>query len=601
MRYIDIRNWSIRNKIMAVCILCMLIPMLITTSLFYTKANKIVDEEISNYTSQMLNQVITNVEKNLSDAERISMSPYSNMQVLDVMAREVDVANGTQLLQDRQIMTNFLSGILNVKGDFLGVTVFTQNNENYSLESLNEEYTYKNQAWYKQLSEGEKEWVIFGPHTPEYKYRKDQEVISFIRRIKRFSGSNSIIAYLVIDINYNSIRDMCSKASFGENGRLYVIDENSRVVYDKDSSNIGLLLEKKDNDYRIANKVIHNTSKQNSLISEATSPYSNWKYICINPTNETASNFGQIIRYTIIVGLICMLIAIILSILLSYAITRPIKKLTQVMKTVETGNLDVSFGYSFRDEIGVLSTGFNNMITNMKDLLKRVLDFRLKTKEAELESLQSKINPHFLYNTLQSIQMKAVLDGNEKLAEMVELLGNYMRFSISSMKEIITFKKEMEYLEIYINLQKIRFGDKLNYKCETTKEAEQCKIMKLVLQPIVENAIYHGLEKKVGDWTITLNTYVEDDRLHINITDNGVGLSKKELEDLKHKIFSDEQNQSSIGLKNVYQRLKLVFDDLFEFKVDSIQNLGTNIEICIPAIYEEELDIFKGDKKTNKI
>jgi len=273
------------------------------------------------------------------------------------------------------------------------------------------------------------------------------------------------------------------------------------------------------------------------------------------------------------------------------------------MESVEEGDLDVHFQYAYRDEIGVLGKGFNNMISNINDLIKRVLDFRLRTKEAELEALQSKINPHFLYNTLQSIQMKAIVDGNRDLADMIDLLGNYMRFSISSMNEIITLEKELEYLKRYINLQKIRFGEKLTFKVEAEERTLQCKILKLILQPLVENAIYHGLEKKQGEWILFIKANIYKDKLHIQITDNGIGLSEENLNKLKEHIYTKEQNDGSIGLKNVYDRLNIVFEEEFEFRINSIENIGTKIEIVIPAVFREELNIFKIklDKNLNKI
>lgn len=603
MNILDIRNWSIRNKILIVCICCILIPMAITASLFYNKANSIITDEVSNYMLQTLNQVMENSEKSIKDAEKISMSPYSNMQVLNVMERKKDLENGVQLLNDRQTMTNFLSGVLNIKGDFSGVCIFTEKNENYSITSMNPGFNFKSQEWYKLLSEKNREWVILGPHYPVERFLQGEQVISFIRTIRKFSGSNNVIGYFSIDINYNAIKNVCDKNRYGKRSQLYVLDENSNIVYSSDKSKLG---EKFINPYiksGTSNGMIEDSDGGKKLISSVKSSYTNWQYMCIVPTSELTSSTSSIISYTIIVGLICVLIALAVSILLSFAVTRPLKELTSLMRRVENGDLDVIYSYRSKDEIGVLSKGFNNMIANMNDLIKRVLDFRLKTKEAELEALQSKINPHFLYNTLQSIQMKAVVDGNTDLSDMIELLGNYMRFSISSMKEIIPLSTELEYLNNYINLQKIRFGEKLKFIIETDDKALKCKILKLLLQPLVENAIYHGLEKKQGEWMLNVKCEVINDRLHIKVIDNGAGLSEDSLDRLREYIFTPGKKEGSMGIKNVYERLSIVFEDEFDMKIDSIENIGTKIQISIPAVLGEELNIFKinKDKNLNKI
>ncbi len=603
MNILDIRNLSIRNKILILCICCILIPMVITAYLFYNKANSIITDEVSNYMLQTLNQVMENCEKSIKDAEKISMSPYSNIQVLSVMERERDLENGIQLLNDRQIMTDFLSGVLNIKGDFSGVCIFTEKNENYSIASMNSNYDFKKQDWYKELSQEKREWVILGPHYPAERFLHGEQAISFIRAIRKFSGSNNVIGYFSIDINYNTIKKVLDKSVYGSNIQVYVLDENNDVVYSPDNSKTLEKLTNLNVESGTNNRVIKDSDGEEKLISSVKSSYTKWQYICIVPTSKLTSNTSSIISYTIVVGLICVLLALAASILLSIAITKPLKELTSIMKSVENGDLDVKYSYRFKDEIGILSKGFNNMITNMNDLIKRVLEFRLKTKEAELEVLQSKINPHFLYNTLQSIQMKAVLDNNTDLADMIELLGNYMRFSISSMKEIIPLSSELEYLNNYINLQKIRFGDKLNFTVQADKNSLKCKILKLILQPLIENAIYHGLEKKQGEWMLTVKCEVVNDKLHIGVFDNGIGLSEEGLNNLRECILTQGKKEGSMGLKNVYERLAIVFEDAFEMKIDSIENIGTKIKIVMPAIMGEELNIFKinKDKNLNKI
>ncbi len=603
MHIFDIRNWSIRNKIMIVCICCIIIPMFITASLFYNKANSAITDEVSNYMLQTLNQVMENSEKSIKDAEKISMSPYSNMQVLAVMERKLNIEDGTQLLNDRQIMTNFLSGVLNIKGDFSGVCIFTENNENYSIASMNPDFELKKQEWYKDMQHKDKEWVVLGPHYPEERYVHSEQVISFIRSIRKFSGSNNVIGYFSIDINYNAIKNICDKNKSGDSSQLYVLDEKNNIVYSSDNSMIG---EKVANPYIDSgnnNRVFKDSTGEEKLISSVKSSYTNWKYVYIVPKSELTSNTSSIISFTIVVGVVCVLFALLVSILLSFAITKPLKELTSLMKNVENGDLDVNYSYKFKDEIGVLSKGFNNMISNMNDLIKRVLDFRLKTKEAELEVLQSKINPHFLYNTLQSIQMKAVMDSNMDLADMIELLGNYMRFSISSMKEIIPLGTELEYLNNYIKLQKIRFGDRLNFNVDADETARKCKILKLIIQPLVENAIYHGLEKKQGEWLLNVKCAVANEKLVISITDNGIGLSEKGLDSLKKYIFTPGKKEGSMGLKNVYERLSIVFEDEFDMKIDSIESIGTRIQFSIPAFWGEEFNIYKinKDKNLNKI
>lgn len=597
MNIFNFRNWSIKNKILAVCIFCIVLPMTVTTIFSYNKSNRIIMSEVSGYSNQILTQLKNNIEGNIKDIERLSLLPYSNQQVINILEKPMD-NNEMQLLKDRNAVMNFIIGVRNVRYDFSGLYIYSEKNENHAWneKSLDISFNFKDTDWYKALSSKSKEWVVLGPHIPDGKFSPDDMVFSVVRPIKD-TNSEEILGYFILDVKFTTISENCDKAKIGKDGEILIIDENNNIVYSSDRTKLGTKA-----DYIFSKEFPNSDSGStttkidgnNKLVSHVMSNYSKWRYVSIVPINELTSNTGSIIKYTIVVGIISVVLAAVISILLSIAITSPLKKLMVIMKKVENGNLDINFDYPYKDEIGFLGSGFNNMVLNMKDLISRVLDFRLKTKEAELDALQSKINPHFLYNTLQSLQMKAVVDKNEELASMIDLLGRYMRFSISSVKEVIKMKEELEYLDYYISLQKIRFGPKLIFKVEADNNAIECKILKLMLQPIVENAIYHGLEKKQGEWLLTLKASVTDDMLKVQIADNGIGMNDIKLRELKEHIFNDSGSLKSMGLKNINERLKIVFENDYSFDIKSLDGLGTIVEITVPAIFGSELNIYKN-------
>lgn len=594
MSFWGFRNWKTKSKILAACLFCIIFPLTFTAVFSYNRFNKIMATEAAGYTQQILIQIMNNVEGNIREIERLSLSPYLNQQVIDILESRV-TSDQLVLLRNRNKVMNFIIGIRNIRNDFSGIYIFSERNENFywNDQSLDDRQNYKETTWYRTFSSKEKTWVLLGPHVHGSNFPRNNLVFSVVRPINSVLNGDTL-GYFMLDINLNTMNDFCNNTQIGRRGQIMILDENNCFAYDSDRNKLG---KKADFSFlkNIATQKAFITKEGGvpKLVSSVVSPYTHWRYLSLIPLGELTSNTRTIIKYTVGVGVISILLAVLISFFLAFLITRPLQKLADIMKRVEQGDLEISFYYPYQDEIGFLGTGFNNMIFNMKELIRNVLDFRIKTKEAELEALQSKINPHFLYNTLQTLQMKAVIDRNEKLANMLELLGRYMRFSISSVKEVVDFKEELEYLNYYIELQQIRFGPKLVFKSTIQNEVLNCKILKLMIQPIIENAIGHGLEKKQGEWVLTLEAKLIADKVSIKITDNGVGMSTAELQQLNDYIFAEQSEQASMGLQNVNQRLKIIFEDNYTLSIQSAKGEGTVVEIIIPVVWNSKFNIIQ--------
>jgi two-component system, sensor histidine kinase YesM len=267
------------------------------------------------------------------------------------------------------------------------------------------------------------------------------------------------------------------------------------------------------------------------------------------------------------------------------------------MMELSTGNFDVTMEYKGKDEIGILSAYFNNMVKKLKDLINENYQSKIREnellfleKEAQLNALQQQINPHFLYNTLESIKWMAYMNGAKEASDMATALGKFFKGSITKGNDWVTLEEEIEHLKNYIYIQQLRYQDKFIISWDIDEEIKYYKTIKLILQPILENAIVHGIEDMKTGGIITIKGYMAEKSVCFEITDNGRGMSIRELTELKSRFLSDlsGSKQGSIGISNVFKRLKLYFGENSSFVIESEEGKGTTVKFRIPAINETD-------------
>jgi len=258
-------------------------------------------------------------------------------------------------------------------------------------------------------------------------------------------------------------------------------------------------------------------------------------------------------------------------------------------------------GNRSKDEIGLLIEDFNNMIQKIRSLIEDVYkadlqkkNLELERKQAELNALQSQVNPHFLFNTLESLRVRSLLKDETETAEMIHHLSKIYRSMFIWKNDIITVKEEIEFINDYLELQKYRFADKFDYEVNVPEDVLACRIPKMTIQPFIENSCVHGMKKQIDEGFIYLGIEKLEDRLVINIRDNGIGMSEEKLSKILSSLNNDQYfHNDNIGIKNVYNRLKLYYGDQFQFDIRSSSNVGTQIYISIP------LDFALGDQYVN--
>ena len=295
--------------------------------------------------------------------------------------------------------------------------------------------------------------------------------------------------------------------------------------------------------------------------------------------NVIMTNLAYLMRITLWILLVCLVLSVLLAILISRSISNPIKELILSMSKVERGDLNVRIESSREDEIGVLFKKFNIMTERIQKLMKKNLEEQSQLMTAERKALQAQINHHFLYNTLNTIKSISKLEGVESITTIVTQLGKLLRSTIENDEEFVTLGESLALVESYLAIQRIRFGDKIQTSIQAPKELYLHPFPKLILQPIIENAVIHGLEQKVGNGKIDLEIQRTDKEMVIIITDDGLGMDNPEQ-------FIEGTDTNNIGLHNVHRRLQLYYGKNYGINVDSSHNNGTRVIIRVPLMEE---------------
>lgn len=375
--------------------------------------------------------------------------------------------------------------------------------------------------------------------------------------------------------------------------RLLILNQKGTIIYDLENHSISKSIFETDIDFIELDDIFTSTKTQSImyenqefLIMATNIETPNWAFVRMVPKAEfekgirsTQSRLASII---IVFFVFCLIIAFALS----RGITKPMKKILSVMKIAEKGDFSVRVETAGTDEVNQLGLGFNSMIAEIEELIHDVYISNYKKKEAELNALQAQINPHFIYNTLESIRMMAKINGDKDASHMLFVLGKLLRYGINAKKQIVTVREELEHLEDYIKLQNHRFDNKFNLIVEVNESLLETKTIKLVFQPVVENAIFHALETIEGKGHILVKGYINKEEAVFEIRDNGVGMIESQLEDLNRSIndFDIKPDGSrGIGLRNINERIKLYFGEDYGLTIYSSLNEGTRVIITIPA------------------
>lgn len=401
---------------------------------------------------------------------------------------------------------------------------------------------------------------------------RTSDILSFVSSIENSHGDT--IAYIMSNIEERALYyKYLDSLEDGKTLRTMILDQDSAVVSTKNNRDIGTIYRNNEKD----NKVIRATYR---------TEFTGYSFFLETEKDKVLADLKEFRYFLAVILLIVFCVALIPTVFITQAMYQPLKNLTRTMELVSEGELDQRVEVTTKDEIGTLSHNFNHMLEHIQNLIDQLVKEEILKKDAELEALQYQITPHFMYNTLNSIKYAALLKGEEKIGGMIESFVELLQASINKKGIFVTVAEELHFIENYMVLQNMRYEDKIVISYEVQSEAEGCFLPRLMLQPLVENAILHGMDIKTGNSHITIRGTIEHNMLYLAVEDNGRGMSDGQIEELLKIKEKKTRGMSGIGVVNVLERLKLYYGTDGGIMYESSEN-GTKACIYLPAYKEQ--------------
>ncbi|WP_238725920.1 sensor histidine kinase [Diplocloster agilis] len=544
----------------------------------------------SSYTLQLIDQVNADIDSYISYMDNLS----------DMMVGSVDVRNylfrynsGENKEAITQRLLNTFKTLKDSREDIYNIGIISNNGEyliNDGTDSLNAYMDYHEMDWYQKALLSGKEAVISSSHVQNVVQNDYKWVVTLSRGLVN-PVNNQIEGVFFVDLNYSSINDLCEKISLGSKGYIFVVEENGGIVYHPQQHLLysGLKTERVDEVRNSkTNSFITDEGDNSKLYTISKSDRTHWTVVGVAYLEDLLGNRKETQLTYVLIAAALFVAAVLIAILLSSMITKPIKALVKSMKKVEQGQFEnVTLQTVGHNEISALTNSFNIMTEEIHHLMIQNMEEQEQKRKSELMALQSQINPHFLYNTLDSIIWMAEGGKNREVVLMTSSLAKLLRQSISNEDEIVTIASEVEYTRSYLTIQKMRYQDRLEFSIDVDPDILDLKIVKLVLQPLVENAIYHGIKYKETKGMIWVTGRNLGSIIVIRVEDNGIGMTEEQLAHIFEKKTSRKSN--GVGAGNVNKRLRLYYGPEYGLTYESQLNVGTTVTIRIPnSAWEEE-------------
>ena len=580
---------SIQSVIFATVAVLVLSAVVIVTGVSMKFTNTSIFENSSEYTHTIIQQMNQNIDSYIDYMENIAYLISSNEDVQDYLFDEKIDNEG------RYRILNQLQTILDSRSDIRNVGIISKNGRmliNDGSKSVNQDLDLNTQEWYATALEKPNGPILTSSHVQHIISGERPWVITLSRGIRDRSGSGEKEGVFFIDLNYSAISELCDQSTVGTKGYAFILDAKGNIVYhpqqqqlynELQTENISLIMDTDED------TVLTGTGNDGKLYSISRSEKTGWTVVDCTNVKELLSKSRQAQSVYVLTAIILVIVALLFSRFMARSITLPIQKLRDSMKKVQEGDFSVSdVVVDSKNEIGSLTKSFDVMTHRIHELMEQNVHEQEEKRKSELKALQSQINPHFLYNTLDSIIWMAEGKKNEEVVLMTASLARLLRQSISNEDEVVPIANEVEYARGYLTIQKMRYKDKLEFQIEVDSSILYIPLINLVLQPIIETAIYHGLKYKESKGLLIVKGFMKDGNAVLQVIDDGVGMDEETLAHIydKHKV---NYHSNGVGVYNVQKRLKLYYGEDYGITYTSELGKGTTATITIPGRQEGQI------------
>lgn len=577
-------NKSIKDKLIFYFFGVILLVTLTITTLGNLLYKNSINFSQNENTNQIIKQINNNIESYVNNTENI-------INYMSIDPRILKFFNDNKI-ENNDIEDETYKSIYNFvkfNRDIAGIMIVNRNG-GYISDVMNKvsRDSLITEEWYSKAYNDPENIQVFTKPVGRnidniFRYSAD-EVFSMSKAVVD-ARTNEIKGVILIDIKLDAIKEIIENSKPGTAGFIYIMDNNKEIVYTPVNNIV----------YRIKNEwiedinneiIIKNINGENYQLTKFKSKYTGWETIGVFPESESLRVVEYIRYYSFIAAIIALIIAEFFVVIFARSIVKPMYKLKKLMKRAQEGDLTVSFNTKYNDEVGELGSSFNNMVKEINNLINLVQKEEKSKRIAEMNVLQAQIKPHFMYNTLDTIRWMAEEHNEDNIVEIIEAFTNLLRISLSKGREMISVQDELNHVQSYLIIQKIRYEDKLDYEIKFDENILDFKVIKLILQPLVENAIYHGIKEKRGNGKIVITGKIDGDILCFTVMDDGKGMEEEVLNKINKMLSGENKNRNEIGygIFNVNERIRIIYGEEYGLRYKSIYGEGTIVELRHPII-----------------
>ncbi|KRE69748.1 sensor histidine kinase [Paenibacillus sp. Soil750] len=587
------RKWiaglKIRQKIFVSFMLLISFCLLTTLYITSTRVREVIRNKTINYSLQLVSKTMENIEYYLLDtrylAKNIALDEQVNHKVLELSEQKAAVDYRTQgqlgvLLNKYKYLKTYITDITLVDDNGRGSEIYNLAYDN--------KYHIAEQTWYQHFWNSGAEWMFSDLHKSIVRdtSMSSLDTFTFFQKVYDAERPTRYLYTIAIELDARVISGALAQVNFNQGWINRVYNGNDEPMIGKEDSRFP-------NNGDIAgqfgdksNQIVQVGGDKYTLLQSDSKDYG-WHIRSLVPQEAIMSEANSIQLFIAIIGLILLLLAIYLSNVISKNITRPLMQLMKAIREIERGNFDIKSIVNTGDEIKELNDVIHSMAFNIKELLVRNKEEEQAKRKAELTALEAQINPHFLYNTLESLNWFAVRKKEPEISEVITNLGKFFRISLSKGSKFITIEQEIEHAKSYLSIQKFRNANRFESSIRAEEVSLEQYTPKLILQPIIENALIHGLRNKELPGRIEIRVEQEKDAVLFIVWDDGVGIDAEKLAEIRSALGGTKAAVTgSFGLKNVNERICLYFGSSYGLFLNSSANSGTEVRIRIPILTE---------------
>ena len=586
---------SIQSTIFVAVSVLVLCAVLAATAVSVRYTNSTVYENSAIYTQTIIHQLNQNVDSYITYMDNIASVIAKSQDAYQLLYQRIGEDEAVKEGHRKRLLEQF-STILKGRDDICNIGIVQKDGVmliNSGYQAINPDLDLSTQEWYTNAVDNYNQYCLSSSHVQHVIKGQRPWVITLSREVHNFYGTGNSDGVVFIDLNYSAISELCDQNSIGDKGYVFILDQNGNIVYHPSQQQLYNELQTENIDIVMnadTDTVVTGEGDDEKIYTLARSETTGWTIVgCMNMA-ELLKSSKEANNIYVMTAIVLVVIAMLISSFIARSITLPIQKLRDSMERVQEGDFKAADDLVIpsQNEIGSLTTSFNVMTHKIEDLMAQNVHEQELKRKSELKALQSQINPHFLYNTLDSIIWMIRSEEYDGAGEMVSLLAKFFRISLSQGKDMITLEKELEHASSYLAIQNIRFKDKFEFHVDADPELLKYFCPKLSIQPLLENAIYHGMDGMYEDGEIEIRIYEKNGDIKIDVSDNGPGMTQEKIDYIMHNKVVSSKRGSGIGVCNVNERIQLIYGKNYGITISSELDEGTVATITIPKM--EEMD-----------